>query len=81
MDTNKYDTTISQVLVFKTDISSENEVERVAHILGLEKKILRWNVDREDIDNVLRIECDQLHPVSIISRLSDAGFKCEELPD
>lgn len=81
METNMYDTTISQVLVFKTDISSESEVERVAHILDLEKNILRWSIDRQDIDNVLRIECDGLHPTSIIRQLSDAGFKCEELPD
>jgi hypothetical protein len=79
--TTIYDAVFSHVLVFKTNVSSDNDVEKVGRILALESNITRWNIDRDDIDKVLRIECDQLRPLAVISLLHDAGFACEELPD
>jgi hypothetical protein len=70
-----------KILVFKTNISTNNDVEKVKHLLALEKYIQRWNIDREDVDNVLRIECIHLQPSIIIQLLRCAGFMCEELPD
>lgn len=69
------------VLVFKTNVSLDHEVVKVADALAAEKNITRWSIDREDVDKVLRIECDRLHPIAVIRLLSDAGFQCEELPD
>ena len=76
-----YDALFSEVLVFKTNISSDKDVEKVGHVLTSESNITRWNIDRDDIDKVLRIECDQLQPEAVIKLLHDAGFECEELPD
>jgi tRNA G26 N,N-dimethylase Trm1 len=81
MEKNVYNAALSEVLVFKTNISSNQDVEQIANVLASEKKIIRWNIDREDIDKVLRIECEQLLPIAIVRRLTDAGFECEELPD
>ena len=81
MEKNVYNAAPAEVLVFKTNICSDEEVQKIANVLASEKKIIRWNIDREDVDNVLRIECAQLHPIAIANRLSDAGFECEELPD
>lgn len=71
----------SEVLVFKTNVSKDDEVVKVGDALASEKNITRWSIDREDVDKVLRIECDSLHPIAVIRLLSDAGFQCEELPD
>jgi len=81
MEENFYNALLSDVLVFKTNVSSDNEVEKVGDVLSTEKNITRWSIDREDCDKVLRIECDRLHPIAVIRLLSGAGFQCEELPD
>jgi tRNA G26 N,N-dimethylase Trm1 len=80
-NTNIYDSLFSEVLVFKTNILSDGDVEKIGRVLASESNITRWNIDRNDIDKVLRIECDQLQPKVIIKLLRDAGFECEELPD
>ena len=76
-----YDAVFSEVLVFKTNILSDEDVEKIGRVLTSESNITRWNIDRDDIDKVLRIECDQLQPEAVIKLLIDAGFECEELPD
>ena len=81
MENNIYDTISFEVLVFKTNVSADQEVERVADVLSRESNITKWSIDRNDIDKVLRIECDRLHPIAVIRLLADAGFHCEELPD
>ena len=80
-NTDLYDAVFSEVLVFKTNILSDEDVEKIGHVLASESNIKRWNIDRDDIDKVLRIECDQLQPEAVIKVLRDAGFECEELPD
>ncbi|WP_276374487.1 hypothetical protein [Chryseolinea sp. H1M3-3] len=81
MATNHYTDMLSEVLVFKTNISTERQLESVSTILSSVQNIIQWNVDRKDIDNVLRITCEQLSPNTIIEALRKAGFECEELPD
>ena len=76
-----YDAVFSEVLVFKTNILSDEGVEKIGRVLTSESNITRWNIDRDDIDKVLRIECDQLQPEAVIKVLRDASFECEELPD
>lgn len=80
MSTEK-DITISKVLVFKTNISSDEHLISAAKILATQNKIISWNVDRADIDNVLRIEACGIEPWYIIDLFCYAGFQCEELPD
>ena len=80
-NTDTYYALSSEVLVFKTNILSDEDVEKIGHVLALESNITRWNIDLDDIDKVLRIECDQLQPDAVIKLLRDAGFECEELPD
>jgi hypothetical protein len=75
-----YPETISEVLVFKTNIREDSEVEKVAALLS-KFRITRWNIDRSDVDNVLRIESDSLDVGAVISMVKNAGFYCEELPD
>jgi hypothetical protein len=73
--------TISNVLVFKTNILSDEDIITVAQILARVDKIFRWNVDRADTDNVLRIEGCGIESAYIVELFCAAGFQCEELPD
>lgn len=75
------DTVSTEVLVFKTNISSDSDVGKIGHVLTSKSSIARWTIDRDDIDKVLRVECDQLQPEEVIRMLHDVGFECEELPD
>jgi len=79
--TTIYDALFAEVLVFKTNVSSDDDVEKVRRALASKNNITRWNIDRDDVDKVLRIECEQLQPQAVIRLLGDAGFVCEELPD
>jgi hypothetical protein len=76
-----YPEAISDILVFKTNIQRDTDLERVGKMLNAEVRIRKWNVDRDDVDHVLRIESDQLEVFEAISIISNAGFFCEELPD
>jgi hypothetical protein len=81
MERNDYNTMYTEVLVFKTNISSEYEIERLKELFAYHENIIRWNVDRQDVDKVLRIECGIINPITIVNLLRNAGFECEELPD
>ena len=69
------------LLIFKTNISSKKQVTKVAKLLNAEDEILRWNIDLQDIDRVLRIEAINVSNREIISIIQKAGFFCEELAD
>lgn len=70
-----------QVLVFKTNLQYKKDINQLAPVLNIFRGILRWNVDMNDIDKVLRIETKQLVAQDIIRLVRGAGYFCEELPD
>jgi hypothetical protein len=72
---------VSEILIFKTNIHTENDVGKIAHFLNSDLHVKKWNVDRDDVDRVLRIECDDHNPDYIIHVITNAGFRCEELLD
>lgn len=69
------------ILIFKTNIETEDAHREVSVLLNAEASIIGWNIDREDIDKVLRVESNTNNTSHIIHRISQAGFFCEELPD
>jgi hypothetical protein len=69
------------ILVFKTSIRSIRDIKIVEEVIGSLDGLIRWNVDREDIDNVLRIETTRPDTDQVIRLVQDAGYFCEELPD
>lgn len=70
-----------EVLVFKTNISYDDDLELISPLLNEHPMVLQWNVDREDIDKVLRIEAKEICPDEMINVINKAGYFCEELPD
>ena len=69
------------ILVLKTNIADQTCLNKIAPVLSGDKRILRWNVDQQDVDNVLRIECEELTYEDIFHMVLRAGLWCEELPD
>lgn len=70
---------MKDILILKTNIATEADEELLANYLDNNNAILNWNVDREDIDNVLRVESSALAVSELISILSKSGFEAEEL--
>jgi copper chaperone len=70
-----------QVLVLKTNIRYKKHLKEVAPLLDGKHNILRWNVDLQDRDKVLRIEAAALPVNVVIQLIQNAGFDCEELAD
>lgn len=72
--------TESEVLVFKTDISTRQAVEEAGEILNCHFSIKDWSVDTEDVDNVLRVvTAGHLSESNIIKMLNINGFYSETL--
>jgi hypothetical protein len=68
------------ILILKTDLNSPQGIDAIRPILNLHPAILNWNVDTEDIDNVLRVEAKQnLADVDIIALLTQYGVVLEIL--
>jgi hypothetical protein len=69
-----------QLLIYRTDIKSKKKLKVLQPILDQHPLILHWTLDREDADNVLRMEVREGIRSDEIKRLIKArGFNCEEL--
>ena len=71
----------TDILIFKTNIRDEYDVEKIALLMTEDPRIKKWNIDLQDIDKVLRIESQQVQEQEIIARIRKAGYYCEELND
>jgi hypothetical protein len=70
----------TQIMVFKTNIQDENDIRRAEFILNNHYSILRWTVDLQDWERVLRIEAAANFRHDEVERLlSSLGYKCSEL--
>lgn len=69
----------NNILIFKTNISSEEERSRIGAALDACEGIQRWNVDLKDNDFVLRIDTPSLCSEHIIELVTAQGYECCEL--
>jgi hypothetical protein len=72
---------LTDILVFRTGIRSDDDLARAAEFLNECKEVLSWSIDREDTDKVLRVETSDLPPAEIIRQISSHGILCVELED
>ena len=71
-----------QLIILKTDIKTQKGVSYVRGLFDEIHQIKDWNIDRQDVDNVLRLEVsEKLNEPDVIALLAAHGFRCEELPD
>jgi hypothetical protein len=73
------DTDVNNILVFKTNIQTEVDKQRVGPILDAHHCITQWNIDQQDIDCVLRVITNTLTAQQVISVIQQHGFDCAEL--
>jgi hypothetical protein len=69
------------VMVFKTNIRFKKDVKAIASLMDSSSAIIKWNVDRSDVDHILRIESFNDNIQEIIDTINKAGYSCEELAD
>ena len=68
-----------EVLVYKTNIREKQDVEKVEAIFKTHHEILKWHVDMEDDDCVLRIETQTDITGKVENLVRKAGYCCSEL--
>jgi len=70
---------LDHILVFKTNITSLCNKNQLQFSLNGNAGILHWNIDHEDVDNVLRVVSETLSHFDIVKLVSLHGFECMEL--
>ncbi|MDQ4138945.1 MAG: copper chaperone [Bacteroidota bacterium] len=68
-----------EILKFKTNVASEEEVNKVAPLLDKLEAISKWRIDTETEENILSISGDNVNPQQVENALAEAGFKAEVL--
>ena len=54
-----------QILIFRTSVKNVRDIKHIAALFTLCPQIYKWNVDMEDWEKVLRIECQGITPTEI----------------
>ncbi len=70
-----------EILVFKTNVTDRKIKRKLFPLLRSVEGILKWNIDFDDEDKVLRVESLHISPRDIENKLRSAGIFCSELPD
>ncbi|MBV1924035.1 MAG: hypothetical protein KUG68_08415 [Flavobacteriaceae bacterium] len=69
-----------ELLLFQTNIESRKKVALLTPMFNKHTEILKWSVDLEDIDHVLRIEATpSLSEIDVIELVQLQGIKIEVL--
>lgn len=79
MLTNQSTQNANNVLVFKTNLRFKKDIEKVKPLLEKLTNIEHWNIDRDDIDKVLRVQSSTVCSEQIVDIIKSAGYACEEL--
>ena len=69
----------SNILVFATNIRTNNDKQLISQTLNEISEIHQWNMDQEDIDCVLRVVSKTLSEEEIINILDKHNFNCTPL--
>lgn len=68
-----------EILVFKTNLSNIEHIEKVTLLLNHHPHVLEWNVDLHDCDKVLRVIAKNIRANEVEQIICNAGFYCLEL--
>jgi len=67
------------VEIFKTNVASSCEAEKIIGLLIAKLLFTKINFDLADCDNILRIEHPEINPSNIISIVEELGYHCSLL--
>lgn len=68
--------------ILKTEIKGEEELGQIEALLNSHPDIKKWSIDLEDIDNVMRVECDKrLKEKQLLKLIRSTNINCEPLEE
>lgn len=67
---------LKTVLVFKTIIENESQLQQLQTLLNNRKEVETWSIDLADCDNVLRIVGDEIFAQSVVKKTNSIGIEC-----
>ena len=67
------------ILIFRTSIEKKQELKKIEKLFTQYPQIHVWNVDLEDWEKILRIECQGITPTDISDALSTIDICATEL--
>ena len=67
------------ILIFRTSIEKKQEIKKIEKLFTQYPQIQVWNVDFEDWEKILRIECQGITPTDISDALSTIDICATEL--
>jgi hypothetical protein len=68
-----------RILVLKSNITTYSDVLRLQHPLNHHPEIVKWNIDIDDCDHVIRIVTPTLTVADIEDLVKSNGYQCSEL--
>lgn len=72
---------LDRIFIFKTDIVDHQSYNKLADFLNQQIDVIRWNIDMQDCDHVLRIESKNESIDFYMMAINELSINCEELPD
>ena len=69
------------IWIYVTEIATSAQLKTAAKTLNREPAVIRWSIDIEDIDNVLRVESNSLGEYDIPMILENHGLICTPMSD
>ncbi len=72
---------LDRIFIFKTDIVDHQSYNKLADFLNQQSDVIRWNLDMQDCDHVLRIESEKENIEFYMLAINNLSIICEELPD
>jgi hypothetical protein len=67
------------ISIFKTNVASNEDLNKLKPFLNALKKDLKWTIDLFDSDRILRVKSSVNKNDEIISVVNGLGFDCENL--
>ena len=68
-----------EILIFRTSVRTEKDIERIGVLFVHKSCIHKWNVDFEDWEKILRIECQGITSNEILKALRAINIYAQEL--
>ena len=69
----------NQILIFRTSVTKRRDIILIGSLLARFPQISKWNVDFEDWEKILRIECSNITALEISETLRNNHIFASEL--
>lgn len=69
------------IYIFKTSVSSKDDILYLEPLIKKRLSFSTWNFDLSDCDRIFRIDTNKEQKETIIQLMKENGYDCEELID